>query len=351
MSFVSPWCLFCDVFFVMLLQLYSCIATMPLPANFVAESLGDIQPAAVPLGSEILFPVAHWQAIACSSTGQYVVAAANSGLYTSSDFGESWAITDDTQSGFYEWRTITSSENGQYWAAAIDFGQVYTSNNYGVTWSAASLVSKSWQSVASSTSGQYLAAVYNDHVSSGSVYTSSDFGVTWSESSAHEVHWRWNSITSSSTGQFLAAVAWDKGVFISNDYGASWNLTSSNGGVTWAVAGSSSGQFLAAASDGEGLYTSNDYGTSWQWISTSGVKLKSLVASESGQYLLGVDVDNGVHTSSDYGVTWLSYALPYGDEGFTTKVALSRDGHYAYATVEKRIYRLNWLTDNATPLT
>ena len=74
------------------------------------------------------------------------------------------------------------SPDGQYLAAVVRGGHIYTSSNSGANWTDRSTAtgsgiagSKDWASIAMSPDGTKLAAVVFD----GRLYTSSDGGVTW----------------------------------------------------------------------------------------------------------------------------------------------------------------------------
>lgn len=73
--------------------------------------------------------------VACSNTGQYVVTAANSYIYTSSTYGSSWVQRSSTPGGF----RVASDSTGQYLTACTNGGNarngnIYKSSNYGATW-------------------------------------------------------------------------------------------------------------------------------------------------------------------------------------------------------------------------
>jgi hypothetical protein len=98
-----------------------------------------------------------------------------------------WAPINDLPSTGKFWFSSASSANGQYLAIVAFGGDLYTSSNYGDTWTQRSgsggnnpgnilpTAAANWAGVTSSSSGQYLAVC----VYSGFVYTSSDYGVNW----------------------------------------------------------------------------------------------------------------------------------------------------------------------------
>ena len=84
-------------------------------------------------------------------------------IYTSTDSGVTWTARGTTQN----WVSIASSSDGSKLVAVTSGGQIYTSTDSGVTWTARA-TNRSWQAVASSSDGSKLVAV----VSSGQIYTS-----------------------------------------------------------------------------------------------------------------------------------------------------------------------------------
>lgn len=107
--------------------------------------------------------------------------------------------TWNPQASVENWSSITSSASGQYLAACVGGGNsIYTSNDYGNTWSPSQTSTtdgKPWNTIASSASGQYVVACYSPG-NGGGIYTSNDYGVTWSITSALSLVW--NSVASSS---------------------------------------------------------------------------------------------------------------------------------------------------------
>ena len=101
---------------------------------------------------------------------------------TYADAGYSW--TDQSSAGTNPWAGVASSASGKYLAADMVGGDIYTSSDYGASWTddtaSTPEANSNWQSITSSSSGQYLAAV--DF--SGGIYTSSDYGASWTETSA-----------------------------------------------------------------------------------------------------------------------------------------------------------------------
>ncbi|MGA3172252.1 MAG: sialidase family protein [Chthoniobacteraceae bacterium] len=101
-------------------------------------------------------------------------------------------------------------------------GQIYTTSDYGATWTAHG-PNQNWTSVAISADGTKLAAVG----ASGPIYTSPDSGNTWT---THQSSANWTSVTCSTDGTELAAAAANL-VYVSCDSGVTWAPTGILGGV------------------------------------------------------------------------------------------------------------------------
>jgi hypothetical protein len=104
--------------------------------------------------------------ITSNSSGQYLAAASNNAVYTSNDYGTTWTIT---------WtivvNSITSDSTGQYLAATND--KVYTSNDYGTTWTPIETVqSISWFGISYNYSGDFLVVIKYDLNDVYSIWTS-----------------------------------------------------------------------------------------------------------------------------------------------------------------------------------
>jgi len=283
----------------------------------------------------------QWFGVAISANGQYQTAIAatgqsnvEAGIYISSDYGLSWMIatdtvTNDTTPNKRTWYAIAMSASGQYQTAvtttdAAFAGYIYTSSNYGLTWTqnSNSSLGKNWYSCAVSATGQYQTAIvyYNDTTASFSlvnttatnastktygIYISNNYGATWSEctsvlnGSSNVYNPSWYSIAISSSGQYQSAVVGNPtntsfktssytitygtyytncGVYVSTNYGNTWTLTtpslnlfSNSSPSLTCIAMSASGQYQTALggvlntnNSSTGIYISSNYGQSWQ---------------------------------------------------------------------------------------
>ena len=266
-----------------------------------------------------------WQAIAASSNGDKLVAGVDGGnLYTSTDAGVTWTARDQARN----WQSVASSADGSKLVAAVEVGNIYTSTDSGATWTARDSVRR-WQSVASSADGVNLVAVeYN-----GRIYSSVNSGVVWT---ARDSARTWSAVASSSSGSNLVAVVNGGAIYTSTDVGTNWVQRSSENRLWAAVASSANGQKLVAAEVNGLIYTSANAGTNWTAQAGSGARFwTSLASSADGSELLASTYGGKLYTSADSGVTWV--ARDSDRKWFA--VAASADGSDLYAAVDGgRIY-------------
>jgi photosystem II stability/assembly factor-like uncharacterized protein len=123
-----------------------------------------------------------WKKIVTSQTGKDVFAIEMSGsLMHSSDYGENWEIISSNTvfPSHLTWFDISIDLKGECLALASLSDGIYLSKNGGKSFEQAlGVPSGIWQSITSDSTCQTLIAVSSD----GSIYSSSDFGLTWSHS-------------------------------------------------------------------------------------------------------------------------------------------------------------------------
>jgi VCBS repeat-containing protein len=287
----------------------------------------------------------RWSNVASSADGTTLAALSGAYIITSNDSGVTWnaRITDQNRN----WNSIVLSADGTKMAAWTGrvTDPIYTSTDSGVTWTARNQI-LSWPStpyawshsgdaqtsLTSSADGTKLAAV----VMGGYIYTSNDWGVTWTQRMEDKLR-AWKSIAYSGDGTKLYAVSsWyrnnisladEGGMYVSNDSGVTWTLLS--GALQdGAIAVSADGTKLIIGGTW-GLMTSNNSGATWAPSNSllppgSSPAYYSVASSADGTKLAAASYGygGGLFTSTDSGVTWaLSASL-----GVTFGVALSADG-------------------------
>ncbi len=274
----------------------------------------------------------YWTGIAVSSDGQRQTAVSNGGqIYISTNYGATWTETETNRN----WNAVAMSSTGQYQTALVydtfydeeleeifPIGKIYTSNNYGSSWTERNY-SQLWKEVAISSTGQYQTATCENSF----VYRSNDYGATWTETPINE-GW-FQSVDMSSTGQHqTGTIGWGGYIYTSSDYGATWTERGIIGG--WNdVALSSNGQYQLTGNCDEVngyIYISSDYGINWTskdsvgpgcWMTGS--------MSDNGKYQTMANLSGYVYLSDDYGATWTGSSLPT-KEWF--KIDMSSTGQY-----------------------
>lgn len=269
------------------------------------------------------------QSIASSSDGSKLVTADNSGatgghIFTSTNYGATWTTRESARN----WIALASSSDGIKLVAAVQEGLIYTSTDSGATWTARDSVRR-WSGLASSSDGSKLVAT----VEGGWIYTSTDSGATWT---ARDSVRNWTAVTSSSDGTKLVATARADQIFTSSNSGVSW--TPRDSVRLWrAVASSSDGSKLAAVVYGNpgNIYTSVDSGATWTVRATDLNKYwQGIAMSSDGSKLVASSYTGAVYTSQDSGATWTSINSIQSAYG----VALSADGTKLVVTGSGYIY-------------
>jgi hypothetical protein len=178
------------------------------------------------------------------------------GIYTSSNYGQSWIQTSALSASWY---SVSLSASGQYQTAVIynafsGTTGIYTSSNYGQSWIQTSALNAFWYSVSLSASGQYQTAVINNNFGTSGIWYSSNYGQSWNKSTALSASWY--SVSVSSSGQYQIAV-YVTGIYVSSNYGCSWIQSNAPSGSWRSVSVSSSGQYISAVVNGGGIYTTS----------------------------------------------------------------------------------------------
>ena len=283
---------------------------------------------------------------------QSILMTATPPLDLSNNFGTVW--TQATSDATRQWNSISQSANGQYQTALVYGGYLYTSDNYGATWSQNASISttQTWKSVSVSANGKYQTAVnYGGAGIVNNIYRSKDYGVTWTSSI---ISYNTVSVSISATGQYQTFCNVGLHIYTSNDYGATWTLSGAGSNSWSSVSISATGQYQTAVANNAStgyIYTSNNYGVTWtQDASVGSAKLWSSVSiSANGQYQTAVISSGLIYTSNNYGVTWNSTATSQA----WSSVNISTNGQYQIACnnggfiYESNNYGINWSSTNS----
>jgi photosystem II stability/assembly factor-like uncharacterized protein len=307
----------------------------------------------------------NWTAISISTNGKYQTAITDTGdIYISSDYGANRANVFNI--GTFSTNTISISFTGQYQTAS-NGTRIYISSDYGSTWTNTFSNGTSNIYVSISLTGQYQTIV-----SSGdTVYLSSNYGITWNPLDVNSQLYDTISdsqnnlfqsvemfptvgVALSYNGMFQTVVA--EFIYRSSDHGQSWiNVSNTNGFSenNWiAVAMSSDGKYQTAVESGGDVYLSNDFGITWAISSDSTLLDKNWISvsiSATGQYQTIVEQLGRVYCTNNYGNTW--YPVP--DENIMNKdfrsVSISSDAMYqCICEYSGRIYMSHLLATSSS---
>ena len=274
-----------------------------------------------------------YSSVGMSATGQYQTLNADSTIYYSSNYGQTWTPTTLASSV----NSIAISASGQYQIAALLGATkgLYYSSNYGQTWTVATGTNAiNFYQVCISASGQYASAcVWN---ASSVTYYSSNYGQTWTASNQAGVFF---GIACSASGQYQ--VVGDGGasggagaIYYSTTYGRTWiasNITNTSGYIQWGAM-SATGQYASFATTQTGIWFSSNYGQTWAQAGggITAFNFRGITISASGQYQLAAGFTYGIYYSTNYGQTWVA-GFPSG--GYFFNVAMSANGQYSIACV------------------
>jgi hypothetical protein len=225
-------------------------------------------------------------------------------IYNSSDFGSTWdPVTFTGYSSDYEVK-IAMSASGQY--QFILYGSTTTveeliniSNDYGSNWTTYITTSLKFffVSLSVSASGQYVTFCTNRNPYNY-VYTSSNYGKSFIQNSTITSANGFQGIAMSASGQYQTLSSNYPHLYISSDYGQTWNFptTGSTYGSS-AISISASGQYQVAGSFEE-IYYSKDYGNNWSVISVSNSgSFTGISISASGQYISATEDSKDLDSS------------------------------------------------------
>ena len=281
---------------------------------------------------------ANWSAISSSANGQYVSACINPGaIYTSNNYGTTWtAITtsNGVSANSLAWTGIALSASGQYQIATVNTGAIYYSSTFGASWTASataasSIVASGTMSiaVAVSSSGIYATAV----VTGGQIWYTINYGANWTAITTNQGissnTLNWSAITMSSTGVTQVATISTGLIYYSLNTGQTWTASNAASSAWAAVGMSASGQYVTAVAGPNIISSSSDYGKTWTNQSAT-FAWQAVAVSSSGQYQI-VGGTGVIYYSTNYGSTWITSTNSYNVKCAT----MSYTGQYVMVAV------------------
>jgi hypothetical protein len=296
-----------------------------------------------------------WRSLACSENGEIVIACQDSGgqLYTSDNYGTSWTVRIDD---LKQWSCVAASSSGAKLAACGRGPEyIYTSDDYGVTWTMRTSAGKRWWwSVTMSSDGTKLAACHMDASNNeGYIWTSIDSGATWTQQMGAGFR-KWSCISSSADGMTLIACEYSGtgNIYLSRDGGLTWAVqTGTPSGQWYVVSLSQDGSKLAGGLVNDFIWVSLDSGTTWYQRISSGTGVwRGLSLSGNGSFIIATDGNTGglPRYSYDYGETW-TYVVEIPATGYLGTTCSSNGIFMAVGAIVGYIY-VSQLTEDIDPL-
>jgi len=317
-------------------------------------------------------PLGYYNSVALSGSGQYhtvvqraesddATCASQAMLQISWDYGKTY----HTRLVGLNLVSVAMSQSGQFQTAVVQAntqdpssgpGYIYTSSDFGAMWSQnTSAPSNGWYGVAMSNCGRYQLAVPNSYKSppsNGFIYSSWDYGQTWiSQQGPGEQLWLVGAMDASGRTQVAVvfgslsedlSIASPGNIYISRDFGYTWNAVPSLSDFFTTVAISSCGRYLTAGAQNcnfapaipKPLYISHDGGVNWMILNSNTDNWLNVAMTADGRYQCALSylqepqaVTSGfAYQSFDYGMTWERITtLP---QNYWTSNSLSDDGCY-----------------------
>lgn len=255
--------------------------------------------------------------------------------------------TQQTGSGARSWWDVAMSSDGSKIigltrvSGSPGSGDLYISNDYGVTWTKANVNPGPACCVAMSSNGSKIAVV---NPTTGIIYVSIDGGSTWSSKTnavtAKVQAGDWDSMGLAYSGDGSLLVASyaanpydrDSSLFTSSNDGSTWTVRPANAFIygSTVVAASNNGNILVTgeAISGEHIRTSYDRGVTWQTQSGSDTRYwQKMKISADGQKMLVSAIGNigRMWLSKNAGVTWSNITILPSTNPLT--IALTPDGN------------------------
>lgn len=271
-------------------------------------------------------PKMSWAGIAADSTGQYLAAVSccnTSGyrgpIYSSSNYGVNWK---KTAAPYYNYFRIATSFNSTYYYAVSNNGggsdgYLILSSDAGQTWSKCTTIengdSLEFQYVSCDRTGRYVVATTGNTIdgNTGMILISTNYAATWVKVPGLSSQYYWGCAT---TGQYVGVTVHGGGIYISNNYGQSFDIVSGVPTAQWySIVISNSGQYYVAVATSAGIYYSSNYGVTFNMSTSAPTSLDwfSVAMSADGQYVAaGVGTNayaianSSIYLSTSYGVAW-----------------------------------------------
>jgi photosystem II stability/assembly factor-like uncharacterized protein len=247
------------------------------------------------------------------------------------------------------WHWLSSSAAGDVLVAGeAGNGNLDTSVDGGITWTAANVPTGIWISIDMTPGAERIFAVQYG----GNMYMSSDRGASWTQVTSSAVNLSgqlYESISVSRDGQRIVAAIQNGPLAVSSNGGQSWTVGAIGSPAVpltgwWRATDSSADGMVVVAADQNGpVYRSIDGGLTWTQLNVSvggapiGDRWYRLAMSDDGNTIAmagnsvgGPAAGTGIYVSHDSGATW---SRPFALVADYSAVAMSPDGRIIGVTV------------------
>jgi hypothetical protein len=272
-------------------------------------------------------PYGSWTSVASSAdgsklvaTGLYIPGCVNGEIYTSKNFGSSWTSNNVSDSPLYY---VGSSADGAKLVAATINGSIYLSTNSGTVWILTTNLpafNQPGTSIVSSADGSKLIVAYPE-----GVFRSVDSGITWISNSVTTNNLHWLFLALSADASVVVAADNYGYIYTSTNSGADWIQTSAPLGNWQGIASSADGKRLVAVDQGFGpgwlgntgnagpIYISTNAGLTWTSNNMPSQIWIAVASSADGRMLAAAAYDTGsgapIYISTNSGESWTPEAV------------------------------------------
>ena len=242
-------------------------------------------------------------------------------LHISKDGGQNWITRlNDIKR---RWTAVALSDDGVIQIACIGGGQVYISKDAGDIWNIIEdpllfNENRSWTDADISKDGTYMTLVATSKeksIGGDYIYISNSKGDkgSWNQMPFKN---NWNSIAISEDGRYQTAIAMGSKIYMSYDFGQTWNVRSEVDSLLWYnVKMSKDGEYQTAIAYNDGIYTFKDENYDGvkdnvkEWLLRTSIIRNWCALAISGdgkKQIAFIFKSNIYYISEDYGNTWKS---------------------------------------------
>ncbi len=253
-----------------------------------------------------------WWGVEVSDDGSVMLATIDnsSDVYVSTTTGSTWYLTQPTTTvGFY---ATALSSDGSTMAVAGDPGFIYTSTDYGQTWTPRHTSELWWEMSMSDDGSKIFAVDLNDTIN-----ISSNSGVSWSVVTVPDFP-TLSGISNSADGTKVVLSDLNGELFTSTSTGQTWTRQLSVSGLGWDL-------FADSSDDGVNVYTNE--GGAKIWRGRANPPAFSGISTTSATTTAAIDwtTDLAADATVNYGTT-ISYGQSATDASGTTSHSVSLSG-------------------------